>query len=132
MVLSPTCPLHPTWASLSQLLMMRMSQFKFSIPSLDHITLVMTLCNIENLFYFNFWSHNVKYLTRKSHGKLQNMFCPPNYKVFNFNWSHYQYNYNSFFNVDTIASSFDIIYPKNKSSNSITMSWSTDVRLTRF
>jgi hypothetical protein len=40
-------PSHPTQVSLGQFFMMKMSQSKFSIPSLDRLKLVMTLVTLK-------------------------------------------------------------------------------------
>jgi hypothetical protein len=47
MTLSFDGPSHPTQASLGQFFMMKMSQFKFSIPSLDCFKLVMIPTTIK-------------------------------------------------------------------------------------
>ncbi len=109
---------------------------QISIPSLDHLKLVMTLCNIKNLYYFNLWSHNAKYLMRKERATGNCITCFAHQtRKFSISTAHItncQYNCNSFFKVEMITSSFDIIYLKNKSSFSITIGWSTNVPLTRF
>jgi hypothetical protein len=47
-------PSHPTLASLGQILMMKMSQFKISIPSLDCFKLVMIPTTLKIHFIFIF------------------------------------------------------------------------------
>jgi hypothetical protein len=136
MVLSSIGPLHPTWTSLNQLLMMIMSRLKFSIPSLNHLKLVMTFCNIKYLIYFNMWSHNAKYLMRKEIAMGNCITCFAHqirrFLISTGHTTNCRYNCNSFLKVDMITSSFDIIYPKNKSSFSITIGWFANVSLTRF
>jgi hypothetical protein len=45
-------PSHQTWASLSQFFMMRINQFKFSIPNLYHLKLVVTPITLK-IYYIS-------------------------------------------------------------------------------
>jgi hypothetical protein len=78
----------------------------------------MTPTTLKFLLFQYVICHNAKYLTSEEGDmeKLHNMLYPPKSKVFTTNC---QYNCNSFFKVDMIASSFDTILPKKKSSSSI-------------
>ncbi len=72
--------------------------------------------NTKNLLYFNIWSHNAKYLTNEEQtwGTWTTCF-DHQIKGFSISTGHtanHWYNCNSYFKVDMIASSFDIIYPQ--------------------
>ncbi len=111
MILSFKGPSHPTQPSLGQFLMMRMSQSKFSILSLDHLKIhYILICDPKPPSIWqnctSCFSHQIK-----------------RFSIFVGHIINHRYNCNSFFNVDIIVSSFEIIYPKNRSSSSTIVSW---------
>ncbi len=104
-------PSRPTQASLGQFFMMRMSQSKFSILSLDHLKIhYILICDPKPPSIWqnctSCFSHQIK-----------------RFSIFVGHIINHRYNCNSFFNVDIIVSSFEIIYPQNRSSSSTIVSW---------
>ncbi len=111
MILGFKGPSHPTQPSLGQFFMMRMNQSKLSILSIDHLKIhYILICDLKppSIWqnYTSCFAHQIKGFSI-SIGRII---------------SH-QYNCNSFFNVYMIASSFEIIYPKNRSSSSTIVGW---------
>jgi hypothetical protein len=112
---------------LGQYFMMKMNWFKFSIPSLDCLKLGMTLATlkIRSILIYDPTIPRTWQARKKTCKNCMTCFAHQ-IKVFSISTSHttsHWYNCNSFFNVDMIVSSYNTIYPKNKSSSSTIVSW---------
>ncbi len=136
MALSFKGPSHPTQASLGQFLTMKMNQSKFSIPSLDHLKLEMTLVTLKicSISIYDPTMSSIWWVRNETWGNWTTCFA---HQIKGFSISigcttNRWYNCNSLFKVDMITSSFDRICPKNKSSPSITIGWYIIVALTGF
>jgi len=106
---------------------MKMNRFKFSISSLNLLKLMMTLTlKIHSILIYDPIVPRTWQMKKETCRNCTTCFACQikGLSIFTSHISNYQYNCNSFFNVDMIASSFDTIYPKNKSSSSTTINWS--------
>jgi hypothetical protein len=109
-------PSRPPWVSLGQFLTMKISWFRFLILSLNHLLVMMTLATLQINFILIFDPTMLKiWWTRKeTWGHCIAWFAHQiiAFSIFVGHIDKHQYNCNSFFKVDMITSSFDIIYPK--------------------
>ncbi len=112
MVLGLEGPSHPIRASLGQFFMM--SQYRFLIPSLNYFKFIMTFATLKFCYILicdprmlrtwwarkTTWGNYVAWFAHQTKG----------FSIFIGRTNNCLYNYNLFFKVDMITSSFDIIY----------------------
>ncbi len=109
-------PSRPTQASLGQFFMMRMSQSKFSIPSWYCLKLMMIHLKLKkcSISIYDPIMPSTWQTRNETWGTWTTCFDHQikRFSIFGSHIANHWYNFNLYFKVDMIASSFDIICPK--------------------